>query len=242
MNFHTPDLESSNTTTSNEVTTNQKLSYEIYEAEAEILQITKRLKSLREKRKCLEMEEEMKRMGTVETVEKEFKNIFGTSKTPWSSALKKQLKPLFASIVYTLKNLESRLNEEKVHVHNENVPLKFVELPKKSEESSEKRVEYNAIGEWTPSMEQALFTSSHDQCPVLPSPSCDEVPCEGKEVFEEVMNEIWSRNDFEIADQELVAEVLCGLKKAPTHLPALEFNPIDGNTYCSDKPNNISTD
>ena len=119
----------------------QKLSYQIYDIEADILRMTKHLESMKKKRQHLEIENHRKRLGTVENVEKEFNKIFGVESTPWRHQRHLGiLKPLITSIVYTLNNLETRLNEGKVHVHNENIPLKFVELPKEESPKRSKHI------------------------------------------------------------------------------------------------------
>jgi len=68
--------------------------------------------------------------------------------------------------------------------------------------------------------------------PAAPPPP----PCEGNE-----MDKIWAANstEFEIGDEKLVAEVLSGLAEAPDH--RIEFDPTDGTTYCSDKPDDSFT-
>lgn len=205
---------------SNEVSESQKISYKIYDMEAEILKTTKHLERLREDRRRLEVEDEMKRLGTVENVEKEFNKIFDSSRclsggprcwAPTSRTLSRlsggalRLKPLLTSIVYTLKDFDRRLNENKVHVHDENIPLKFTKLPEQ--------------------FPQPLFATG--------SPPPCEADCPDE------MDKIWAANEFEIGDEELVAEVLSGLAKAPDH--RIEFDPKDGNTYCSDKPNDSFT-
>jgi hypothetical protein len=240
-------------TTSNEVTEDQKLSYKIYDMEAEILRTTKRLEKLRETRKRLEVEGEMKRAGTVENVEKEFNRLFGSSRptNAWTPRLT-QMKPLLTSIVYTLKNLEARLNEGKVHVHDENIPLKFVELPKPS--VSAVRVPTVSVPMWTCKNCAEEWVETHlneevckgcgfmrsDDAPPPPSLGGahprhlrDDADCPGE------MDKIWARHEFEIGDEELVAEVLSGLSKVPSG--PIEFNPKDGYTYCSDKPNDSFT-
>ena len=108
---------------SNEVTESQKVSYKIYDMEAEILKTTKHLEKLREARKLLEVEDEMKRLGTVENVEKEFNKIYGEGYRPNRQLT--CLKPLLTSIVYTLKDFDKRMKQDKIHVHAENIPLKF---------------------------------------------------------------------------------------------------------------------
>ena len=92
---------------SNEVTESQKVSYKIYDMEAEILKTTQRLEKLREARRLLEVEDEMKRLGTIENVEKEFNKIYGEGYRPNRQLT--CLKPLLTSIVYTLKDFDNRL-------------------------------------------------------------------------------------------------------------------------------------
>lgn len=212
-------------TTSNEVSESQKVSYKIYDMEEEILKTTKHLEKLREARKRLEVEDEMERLGTVENVEKEFNKIFGSSLPTtfttaaeahrsqrransatrgWATAAE-HLKPLLTSIVYTLKDFNKRLNEGKVHVHDENIPLKFTKLPEQ--------------------LAQPLFGTGSPPAP----------PCEAPDD----MDKIWAANEFEIGDEELVAEVLSGLAKVPDH--PIEFDPKNGTTYCSDKPSDSFT-
>ena len=106
-----------------EVTEQQKLSYKIYDMEADILKTSKRLEQLKEERKRLEEEEKEKKLGTVENVEKEFNKIFGECPNTNASARNIHnrriqqflpLKPLLTSILYTLKNME---DNKKVHIH-----------------------------------------------------------------------------------------------------------------------------
>ena len=201
---------------SNEVTESQKISYKIYDMEAEILKTTKHLEILKEARKRLEEEDEMERLGTVENVEKEFNKIFGDRVPFTRTTLKKQLKPLLASIVYTLKDFNKRLNEEKVHVHNENIPLKFTKLPEK-------------------------IPCKEEHCATLfaADASCPPPPCESN--CPDEMDKIWAANstEFEIGDEKLVAEVLSGFTEVPDH--RIEFDPKDATTYCSDKPDDNFT-
>ena len=195
-----------NFTTSNEVSESQKVSYKIYDMEEEILKTTKHLEKLREIRRRLEEEDKVKRLGTVENVEKEFNKIYDSSR-PVAFTARTQLKPLLTSIVYTLKDFEKRLNQEKVHVHDENIPLKFTKLPEQ--------------------LPQPLFATGSP-----PPPPC-EADCPDD------MDKIWAANEFEIGDEELVAEVLSGLAKVPDH--PIEFDPKNGTTYCSDKPEDSFT-
>lgn len=199
--------------TPSKTVSNEKLSYEIYDIEADILKMTKRLEGMRKKRKDLEMKNRRQIMGTVENVEKEFNKIFGVESTPWRHQRHLAcLKPLITSIVYTLKNLETRLDEGKIHVHSENMPLKFTKLP---EERLPRR------------------RSAPESLSPPPPP-----PCEGDCPPNE-MDKIWSAHEFEIGDEKLVSEVLgtlsdhiCDQGKGPG-----EFNPKDKTTFCSDKTN-----
>ena len=190
---------------SNEVTESQKVSYKIYDMEAEILKTTKHLEKLREARRRLEVEDKMKRLGTVENVEKEFNKIYGEGYRPTRQLT--CLKSLLSGIVYTLKDFDNRLKQDKIHVHAEDMPLNFTKLP---EERLPRR----------------------RSAPAAPPPP----PCEGNE-----MDKIWAANstEFEIGDEKLVAEVLSGLAEAPDH--RIEFDPTDGTTYCSDKPDDSFT-
>ena len=82
--------------------------------ETEILRTTKHLEQLREKRKCLEEEENEKKLGTVENIEKEFNKIYDRDYNVAASGVRfKRLKPLLSSIIYTLKNLEARISYKK---------------------------------------------------------------------------------------------------------------------------------
>ena len=195
---------------SNEVTESQKVSYKIYDMEAEILKTTKHLEKLREARRRLEVEDEMKRLGTVENVEKEFNKIYGEGYRPNRQLT--CLKPLLSGIVYTLKDFDNRLKQDKIHVHDENMPLKFTKLPE----------------------ERLPRRRSAPAAPPPPPPPC-ESDCPDE------MDKIWAANstEFEIGDEKLVAEVLSGLMEAPDH--RIEFDPTDGTTYCSDKPDDSFT-
>jgi len=193
---------------SNEVTESQKVSYKIYDMEAEILKTTKHLEKLREARRRLEVEDEMKRLGTIENVEKEFNKIYGEGYRPNRHLT--CLKPLLSSIVYILKDFDNRLKQDKIHVHAENMPLKFTKL-------HEERL---------PRRRSAPASQ--------PSPP----PCEG-DCPPTDMEKIWDTHEFEIGDEKLVAEVLSGLMEAPDH--RIEFDPTDGTTYCSDKPDDSFT-
>ena len=197
---------------SNEVTESQKISYKIYDMEAEILKTTKHLEKLRKARSRLEEEDMMKRLGTVENIEKEFDKIYGEGYRPNRQLT--CLKPLLTGIVYTLKDFDKRLKQERIHVHAENVPLKFTKLP---EERLPRR------------------RSAPESRPPPPPP-----PCEGDCTPNE-MDKIWAANstEFEIGDEKLVAEVLSGLSEVPDH--RIEFDPTDGSTYCSDKPDDSFT-
>ena len=191
---------------SNEVTESQKVSYKIYDMESEILKTTKHLEKLREARKRLEVEDEMERLGTVENVEKEFNKIFGSSRTTTfttaAAAHRSQrransatrghptaelMKPLLTSIVYTLKDFNKRLNEGKVHVHDENIPLKFTKLPEQ--------------------LVQPLFATGSP-----PPPPCEaDCPYDMDKIWAA------NSTEFEIGDEKLVAEVLSGLAEVPDH-------------------------
>ena len=196
---------------SNEVTKSQKISYKIYDMDAEILKTTKRLEKLKETRKRLEEEEEMDRLGTVENVEKEFNKIYNEigRRVPLPRYLA-CFKPLLTSIVYTLKDFEDRLKQDKIHVHSENIPLKFTKLP-----------------------EECLSRprSAPESRPPPPP------PCEGD--CPDEMDKIWAANstEFEIGDERLVAEVLSGFAKDCR----VDFDINDGTTYCSDKPDDNFT-
>ena len=100
---------------SNEVTESQKISYKIYDMEAEILKTTKHLEKLRKARSRLEEEDMMKRLGTVENIEKEFDKIYGEGYRPNRQLT--CLKPLLTGIVYTMKDFDKRLKQERIHVH-----------------------------------------------------------------------------------------------------------------------------
>lgn len=195
---------------SNEVTESQKVSYKIYDMEAEILKTTKHLEKLREARRRLEVEDEMKRLGTLENVEKEFNKIYGEGYRPNRQLT--CLKPLLSGIVYTLKDFDNRLKQDKIHVHAENMPLKFTKLLEKNP--------------------QPLFAGASSSPP--PPPPC-EADCPDE------MDKIWAANstEFEIGDERLVAEVLSGLAEVPDH--RIEFDPKDATTYCSDKPDDSFT-
>ena len=194
---------------SNEVTESQKISYKIYDMEAEILKTTKHLEKLREARKLLEVEDEMKRLGTVENVEKEFNKIYGEGCSP--NCQLTCLKPLLSGIVYTLKDFDNRLKQGRIHVHDENMPLKFTKLP-------EGRLPRRR--------------SAPESRPPPPP------PCEGDCPSDE-MDKMWTAHEFEIGDEKLVAEVLSGFAEVPDS--RVEFNPTDGSTYCSDKTDDSFT-
>ena len=172
---------------SNEVTESQKVSYKIYDVQAEILKTTKHLENLRETRRRLEVEDEMKRLGSVENVEKEFNKIYGEGPSRYNRQLT-CLKPLLTSLVYTLKDLDQRLKQDKIHVHTENLPLKFTKLPEKF-----------PCGEGCPEQR------------------CPRPPCEGKvgDVMDKIWAA--NSSEFEIGDEKLVAEVLSGLADVPDH-------------------------
>ena len=201
---------------SNEVTESQKVSYKIYDMEAEILKTTKHLEKLREARRRLEVEDEMKRLGTVENVEKEFNKIYGEGAARGRPNRQLTcLKALLSGIVYTLKDFDNRLKQDKIHVHAENMPLKFTKLP-----------------------EECLSRprSAPESRPPPPP------PCEGD--CPDEMDKIWAANstEFEIGDERLVAEVLNGFIEAqPAVDRRIEFDPTDGTTYCSDKPDDSFT-
>ncbi len=161
-----------------EVTEQQKLSYKIYDMEADILRTSKRLEQLKEERKRLEEEEKEKKLGTVENVEKEFNKIFGECPNTNASARNIHnrriqqflpLKPLLTSILYTLKNME---DDKKVHIHEK--------------------------------LDKAV------SCPF--------------------------KNEIEIGDEQLVAEVLGTQLFNPD-----VYDPNDKRTYCSDKPDDSFT-
>ena len=194
---------------SNEVTESQKVSYKIYDMEAEILKTTQRLEKLREARRLLEVEDEMKRLGTIENVEKEFNKIYGEGYRPNRQLT--CLKPLLTSIVYTLKDFDNRLKQGRIHVRDENVPLKFTKLP------------------------EGRLPRRCSAPESRPPPQC-KGDCPSDE-----MDKMWAANstEFEIGDEKLVAEVLSGFAEVPDS--RVEFNPADGSTYCSDKTDDSFT-
>jgi len=90
------------------VRSNEKLSYEIYELEADIIRKRNQLGVLREKRIRLDEEEKKRKMGTVTNIEQELKKIKRGYNFRKRGNIRK-FDNLFTSILYTLKDMNTRL-------------------------------------------------------------------------------------------------------------------------------------
>ena len=94
---------------------NNKFSSKIYDLEEKILNTKNILKELKREKESLEE----KKFGRIENVEKEFNKFF-------TSFPLNDLNPLLGSIVYTLKNLEKKLEDRQL----ENINAKCDDKPR----------------------------------------------------------------------------------------------------------------